>query len=72
MNFLSKENRRYIYTLFKLIPIGLKYRSDRKEILSNKGKIVNLEKYAKHARDAVSTFIKLGPAYIKLGSATLS
>jgi len=64
---LGKEDRRYLYTLLKLIPVGLHYRSDRKEILNNKGKIVNPEKYAKHARSAVSTFIKLGPAYIKLG-----
>src|SRR5579885_118945 len=67
MNLLSKEDRRYIYTLFKLLPVGIRYRSDRKEILNNKGKLVNSEKYAKHARNAVSTFIKLGPAYIKLG-----
>lgn len=67
MWIFRKEGRRYLYTLLKLIPVGLHYRSDRKEILKNKGKIVNPEKYKKHAKDAVSTFIKLGPAYIKLG-----
>ncbi|MEM3637777.1 MAG: AarF/ABC1/UbiB kinase family protein [Conexivisphaerales archaeon] len=67
MWFFGEEGRRYLYTLFRLIPVGLYYRSDRKEILKNKGKIVNPQKYSKHARYAVSTFIKLGPAYIKLG-----
>lgn len=67
MRLFNKETSRFLKTFLKLVPVGLNYRSDRKEILKNKGKIVNPEKYRKHAKKAVKAFIELGPAYIKLG-----
>lgn len=64
---LGKEDRRFIGVVSRLLFVGLRYRSDRKEILKAEGKIVNPEKYRTHGRKAVETFISLGPAFVKLG-----
>jgi predicted unusual protein kinase regulating ubiquinone biosynthesis (AarF/ABC1/UbiB family) len=64
---LGKEDRRFVSVVFKLLFVGIRYRSDRKEILKAEGKIVYPEKYRAHGRKAVETFIELGPAFVKLG-----
>jgi predicted unusual protein kinase regulating ubiquinone biosynthesis (AarF/ABC1/UbiB family) len=64
---LGKEDRRFIGVVTKLLFVGLRYRSDRREILRAEGKIVNPEKYRAHGKKAVETFIELGPAFVKLG-----
>jgi predicted unusual protein kinase regulating ubiquinone biosynthesis (AarF/ABC1/UbiB family) len=64
---LGKEDRRFIGVVSKLLLVGLRYRSDRKEILRAEGKIVDPEKYRAHGKKAVETFIRLGPAFVKLG-----
>ncbi|MGI0083886.1 MAG: ABC1 kinase family protein, partial [Nitrososphaerales archaeon] len=67
MTFLSPVTKRLLHVIWKLLPVGLRYRSDRKEIRKAEGKIPNPEKYKNHAKKAVQSFIELGPAYIKLG-----
>lgn len=67
MGLLDKENRRFIRVVAKLLLVGLRYRSDRKEILKAEGKIVDPAKYRAHGKKAVETFIELGPAFVKLG-----
>ncbi|MDG6987734.1 MAG: AarF/ABC1/UbiB kinase family protein [Nitrososphaerota archaeon] len=67
MALLGKEDRRFIGVVSKLFLVGLRYRSDRKEILRAEGKILHPEKYRAHGRKAVETFIELGPAFVKLG-----
>ena len=63
----DREDRRFIRVVSKLLLVGLRYRSDRREILKAEGKIVDAEKYRAHGRKAVETFIELGPAFVKLG-----
>lgn len=63
----GREDRRFVRVVSKLLFVGLRYRSDRKEILKADGEIVNPEKYRTHGRKAVETFIELGPAFVKLG-----
>src|SRR5215510_7902974 len=53
--------------LLKLLPVVISLRRDRREWVKKEGKNVNEEKYRKHARRALKTFIELGPSYIKLG-----
>lgn len=51
----------------KLLPIILTLRKDRREWVKSEGKNVDDEKYRRHARKILDTFIQLGPVYIKLG-----
>src|SRR5208283_5136074 len=67
MPLMSQETKRYYRVLLKLVPVALRYRSDRKEIKRAEGKIQHPEKCKKHAAKALKTFIELGPAWIKLG-----
>ena len=67
MPLISKETRRFYRVIFRFAPVGLRYRSDRNEIRKADGKILNPEKYKKHAEKALKVFIELGPAWIKLG-----
>jgi predicted unusual protein kinase regulating ubiquinone biosynthesis (AarF/ABC1/UbiB family) len=53
--------------MLKLLPIVISLRRDRREWVKKEGKNVNEEKYRRHARKALKTFIELGPSYIKLG-----
>ncbi len=53
--------------VFKLLPIVINLRRDRREWVKREGKNVNEEKYRNHARKILETFIELGPSYIKLG-----
>jgi predicted unusual protein kinase regulating ubiquinone biosynthesis (AarF/ABC1/UbiB family) len=53
--------------VFKLLPLVISLRRDRREWVKREGKNVDEEKYRRHARKALKTFIELGPSYIKLG-----
>jgi predicted unusual protein kinase regulating ubiquinone biosynthesis (AarF/ABC1/UbiB family) len=53
--------------LFKLFPLIIALRKDRRNWVKNEGKDIDLEKYRKNARKISNTFISLGPVYIKLG-----
>ena len=50
--------------LFKLLPVFLKFSSDRKKSRRQEEYDYRIEK---HGRTAVNTFIQLGPTFIKLG-----
>jgi predicted unusual protein kinase regulating ubiquinone biosynthesis (AarF/ABC1/UbiB family) len=54
-------------TIFKLIPVIVNLRKDRREWVKKEGKNVNEKKFRKHAEKALKTFVALGPSYIKLG-----
>jgi predicted unusual protein kinase regulating ubiquinone biosynthesis (AarF/ABC1/UbiB family) len=53
--------------VLKLLPVALNFRRDRREWVKHEGRNVDEEKYRKHARKALKTFLELGPSYIKLG-----
>jgi predicted unusual protein kinase regulating ubiquinone biosynthesis (AarF/ABC1/UbiB family) len=53
--------------VLKLLPVVLNFRKDRREWVRREGRNVDEEKYRRHARKALKTFIELGPSYIKLG-----
>jgi predicted unusual protein kinase regulating ubiquinone biosynthesis (AarF/ABC1/UbiB family) len=67
MPLLKPETKRFIQVMWKLFPVALNYRRDRREIRRAEGKLVRPAIYKKHGKKAVETFIELGPAYIKLG-----
>lgn len=56
-----------VRVLLKLLPIVINFRRDRREWVHREGKNVDEEKYRRHARKALKTFIELGPSYVKLG-----
>ena len=53
--------------MLKLLPIVINLRHDRREWVKHEGRNVDEEKYRRHARKVLKTFIELGPSYIKLG-----
>jgi predicted unusual protein kinase regulating ubiquinone biosynthesis (AarF/ABC1/UbiB family) len=53
--------------VLKLLPLVINLRRDRREWVKREGKNVDEEKYRRHARKVLKTFIDLGPSYIKLG-----
>lgn len=53
--------------IVKLIPIIIYLRRDRRQWVKREGKGIDTKKYIKHAEKTLSTFIALGPSYIKLG-----
>jgi predicted unusual protein kinase regulating ubiquinone biosynthesis (AarF/ABC1/UbiB family) len=67
MPLLKPETKRFIQVIWKLFPVALNYRRDRREIRKAEGRLVHPNVYRKHGKKAVETFIELGPAYIKLG-----
>src|SRR5579872_4052856 len=67
MPVIKSETRRFVGVMWKLAPIAIRYRRDRREIRRAEGRLVHPEAYRRHAKRAVNTFIELGPAYIKLG-----
>jgi predicted unusual protein kinase regulating ubiquinone biosynthesis (AarF/ABC1/UbiB family) len=67
MPLLKPETKRFYQVIWKLFPVALSYRRDRKEIRRAEGRLVRPEVYRKHGKKAVETFIELGPAYVKLG-----
>jgi predicted unusual protein kinase regulating ubiquinone biosynthesis (AarF/ABC1/UbiB family) len=54
-------------TVFKLVPLVIRLRSDRREWVRKEGKYIDEKKFKKHAEKALNAFISLGPSYIKLG-----
>jgi len=58
---------RAIAVAIRLLPVAINFKRDRKEWVRKEGKDINEEKYRRHARKAVNTFIKLGPSFVKLG-----
>jgi predicted unusual protein kinase regulating ubiquinone biosynthesis (AarF/ABC1/UbiB family) len=67
MPLIKKETVRFYQVIFRLAPVALRYRSDRREIRKAQGKILYPRKYQRHAEKALKVFIELGPAWIKLG-----
>ncbi len=67
MPLLKPETKRFYQVIWKLFPVALNYRRDRREIRRAEGRLVRPELYRKHGKKAVETFIELGPTYIKLG-----
>ena len=65
--FPHPSKLRVARVMLKLLPLVISLRRDRREWVKREGKNVNEEKYRKHARKALKTFIELGPSYIKLG-----
>ena len=53
--------------VLKLLPIVINFRRDRRKWVKHEGKNINEVKFRKHAKQALETFIELGPSYIKLG-----
>ena len=53
--------------LFKLLPIVVNFRRDRRKWVKQEGKNIDEKKFRKHAEKALKTFIDLGPSYVKLG-----
>jgi predicted unusual protein kinase regulating ubiquinone biosynthesis (AarF/ABC1/UbiB family) len=53
--------------VIKLIPIIIYLRRDRRQWVKREGRGIDTRKYIKHAEKTLSTFIALGPSYIKLG-----
>jgi predicted unusual protein kinase regulating ubiquinone biosynthesis (AarF/ABC1/UbiB family) len=58
---------RTVWVLFKLIPLIITLRRDRREWVKTEGKNVDYERYERNGRKILNTFISLGPVYIKLG-----
>lgn len=58
---------RTIKVIFKLIPLIIALRRDRREWVKTEGKNVDLDKFSKNAKKVLNTFVSLGPVYIKLG-----
>src|SRR5918999_1458609 len=65
--FPQPSKLRVAKVVLKLLPIVINLRRDRREWVKHEGKNVDEEKYRKHARKVLKTFIELGPSYIKLG-----
>src|SRR6185503_4947927 len=65
--FPHPSKLRVARVVLKLLPVIISFRKDRREWVKREGKNVNEEKYRRHARRALKTFIELGPSYIKLG-----
>jgi len=58
---------RTVQVLFKLIPLIITLRRDRREWVKTEGKNVDYEKYKRNGHKVLNTFVSLGPVYIKLG-----
>ena len=56
---------RTIYVFIKLLPSILALRKDRALWISNDKKVVNEERFKRHAKRILNTCISLGPVYIK-------
>ena len=53
--------------ILRLLPVIINFRKDRRNWVKTQGRGIDEERYIKHARRALKTFIDLGPSYIKLG-----
>jgi predicted unusual protein kinase regulating ubiquinone biosynthesis (AarF/ABC1/UbiB family) len=65
--FKNPSKIRVAKVILKLLPVAIHFRRDRREWVRREGRNVNEAKYRRHAKKALSTFIELGPSYIKLG-----
>ena len=65
--FKEPSKIRLARVLFKLLPIAVNFRRDRRKWVKQEGKNIDEKKYRKHAEKALKTFINLGPSYVKLG-----
>jgi len=63
----NNARNRAIAVAIMLLPVAIHFKRDRREWVRKEGKNINEEKFRKHARKAVNTFIKLGPSFVKLG-----
>jgi len=61
------SKKRTIGVFFKLLPLILILRRDRRDWVKKEGKNVKIERYRKNAHRVLNTFVSLGPVYIKLG-----
>jgi predicted unusual protein kinase regulating ubiquinone biosynthesis (AarF/ABC1/UbiB family) len=68
VNIERKVSRFYIFAIIlRLLPVIINFRKDRRNWVKTQGRGIDEERYIKHARRALKTFIDLGPSYIKLG-----
>ncbi len=68
INLERKVSRLRIFAIvLKLLPVIISFRKDRRNWVKTQGKNINEERYIRHAKRALKTFIELGPSYIKLG-----
>ncbi len=67
MPLIKPETKSFLQVVWRLLPVALNYRRDRREIRRAEGKLTHPLVYRNHAVKAVNLFIELGPAYIKLG-----
>ena len=58
---------RTIKVLFRILPLVLRLKKDRKDWVRKEGKNVDTKRYSRNARKVLNAFIYLGPVYIKLG-----
>ena len=56
-----------VRVIFKLLPVVINFRRDRRKWVKHEGKNIDEWKFRKHAKKALKIFIELGPSYIKLG-----
>ena len=56
-----------VRVIFKLLPVVINFRWDRRKWVKHEGKNIDEWKFRKHAKKALKIFIELGPSYIKLG-----
>ncbi|MEM2760014.1 MAG: AarF/ABC1/UbiB kinase family protein [Nitrososphaerales archaeon] len=63
----SRAKGRAIKVALALLPVAIRFKQDRKEWVRKEGKNIDEEKFRRNAGRAVSTFIKLGPSFVKLG-----
>ena len=67
-NIERKVSGFYIFIIIlRLLPVIINFRKDRRNWVKTQGRGIDEERYIKHARRALKTFIDLGPSYIKLG-----
>ncbi len=65
--FKKPSTAQILQVVFKLLPVAINFRKDRREWVRKEGRNVDEEKYRRHARRALKAFIELGPSYVKLG-----
>ena len=53
--------------MFKLVPLVIRLRKDRREWVRQEGRNIDDVKFKKNAKKVLETFVGLGPVYIKLG-----
>ncbi|MEM2856638.1 MAG: AarF/ABC1/UbiB kinase family protein [Candidatus Nitrosocaldaceae archaeon] len=58
---------RIVNIIFRLLPIIIRFKKDRKKWIRKEGKSINEKSMRKNAKRATETFISLGPSFIKLG-----